>query len=345
MNWKFRWITDLEYIKSPVFTRWWREKLETASNKHVFFHDLLTLAWMEDKKVRPFFCIAEFENITVFYPLVILKKGLLRRLVPAGYDDFDYLEPLFCCPLNSETVESFWNNLISEFKRNEKNWDVIELRGIRKSFISSHIKWQKEDICPAVNLSGFSSAIEFIQTRRTAFSNDIERQIKRLNKLGNIELRQYKSGDANLESSIKKFLQYREKKWEQTKYKQQFLNSLILKSTKERIGHFSEVRVNDIPISWHFGFVYESVFYCYIFIVNSDFPNYSVGKIHLYYLVDYAIKNQLVYFDLMRGAEAYKEDWANCQSELYSYYAVSSTLGTKARFLVFNLLRKICLVK
>lgn len=345
MNWNFRWITDSDYIKSLVFAQWWTEKLETAYNKNIFLHPFMTLSWMDKNKCNPFFCIAQSEKFTVFYPLTIIRKGLLRRLVPAGYNDFDYLEPLFCGKFSPEILESFWNSLNSELKKNEKSWDVIEFRGVRKDFFSEGLTWRKEDTCPGINLRMYSCSKEFIQSRRKAFRNDIERQIKRLSNLGTLEMFDYKDGNLPSDNSINKFLQFRERKWPQTKHKSQLIKTLILKTSKEGIGHFSELRINDIPISWHFGFEYMSVYYCYSLIVNTDFPNYSVGKIHLYFLLCRAYENQMKYFDLMRGAEAYKEDWANSKSELYSHYFVSKTLRTKSRFLIYNIFRKTGFIK
>jgi len=341
MKWTFKWIRDWDYILSDEFAKWWDGFYDSSSNKNFFFSRILCLTWMKERKVQPLFCVAKSGELTIFYPLVILKMGILKWMGPAGKDEFDYLDPLFYGDCDRHIIESFWSELKQEILKLQKYWDICKFRGIRNGYLNGYFEWAIEDECPGIKLDGNSCIDDFMLTRHSSLRGDIYRQIRRLNALSKLELFTYKKDDPRLDTAICELLSLREKKWQYTKIHRSLFESVIKNSVKCNLGHFSELRLGGIAVSWHFGFVNVNVFYYYMPAINPDFLTYSPGKIHLYYLLDYALKNGMSYFDLMRGSDEYKQQWSNTQNKTYYYYTASPILKTKLKFLGSNLKAKV----
>ena len=341
MKWNFKWIKDWDYIQSSEFISWWEDIFAKSLNKNIFFSHVMVLTWMKEKKAKPFFCIAESTNITVFYPLIMLKMGIFNWCGPVGKDEFDYLEPLFCGTCDIETITSFWENLDIEILKLKKHWDILKFRGIREEFISKNSKWQKEDICPGISISKYTNIEEFMLIKGGSFRRHTYKQIRKLKSLGELNLHIYERDDPKLDFAINDLLRNREMKWKYLKEHRLLFKSIIAASIKRQIGQLSELRIGETAISWNLRLLNHDIFYYYIPVTNSEFLNYSPGKIHLYYLLDYAFKNGMSYFDLMRGSDEYKQQWSNTQNQTYSYYTTSPMLKTKLKFLVSNLKTKV----
>jgi hypothetical protein len=340
MKWTFKWINDWEYIQSSEFIIWWTDIFNTSLNKNIFCHHVLVRSWIKEKNVKPFFCIAESQTITVFYPLVILKMGILKRLVPAGQYEFDYLEPLFCGCNSLKTIGSFWENFEMEVLKHKKYWDTFKLRGVREEFLVKNSNWQKEEICPGIDLRKYSNFDEYMLTRRSSFRKDTYRQIRRLNQDGDLKFYIYTIDDSKLNYAINEFLRCREDKWKYTSTYRNTIKGIMISSIRANIGQLSVLFLGDIPISWHFGFIHAKIFYYWYPLTNSDFLKYSPGKIHLYYLLDFVFKKSITYFDLMLGDEEYKYEWVNCQAQTYYLYMTSNKFKTKFKFMICNLKNK-----
>ena len=65
--------------------------------------------------------------------------------------------------------------------------------------------------------------------------------------------------------------------------------------------------MDEKPLSYHVGFIYNKWFYYYKPTFDFSFRNYSPGKIHIWYLIKDSINSDLDRFDFGIGYESYKE--------------------------------------
>lgn len=204
VDWNIKFVTDWDEIYSPSFQAQWLNLVENAVNSHVFFHPALGMAWINTyrplRNIQPLFCIAENSSAVVFLPLVLWKqnwKNAFRKtIVPVGYSDFDYHDPLTNRSLTTGELASFYETLLSELK-SVTDFDAVDINGITAELKTAY--WHEEsDIAPFTCLADFSDPEDFLQSLKTSLRGDIRRQAGRINKLGNVTLHEYDTVDKAL---------------------------------------------------------------------------------------------------------------------------------------------------
>lgn len=68
-------------------------------------------------------------------------------------------------------------------------------------------------------------------------------------------------------------------------------------------------------------------FYQHAACVEPTYRKYSLGKLMLYYLLKYAVKNKYDRFDFMSGISPYKSEWTNSVRPIYSYVGKKNLRG------------------
>lgn len=316
---QFEWITDWEIILSPDFQLRWLSYYEQAVDSHVFFHPALCKAWIETymplRDISPLFCIATQADSIIFFPLVLWKqnwKNAYRRLlVPVGYSDFDYHDPLIINQ-TKKCIKEFYATLLPEL--NKVNYDKLIINGITSP--GNETNWTKEnEICPFCDLSLYAQKDDFLKSLKTSLRGDIKRQIKRLEESGVLSL--HKADTAMLPD----FLNYHSSRWPGAYKAPLFHHKLLVEGLKVAVVDFTVLKIDDIAISWHLGFSTTDRYYYYLPAINPDYASYSPGKIHLLYLMYNSIDRKQSVFDHLRGDENYKTGWTNSLQELYVYSA------------------------
>lgn len=322
---EFEWITDWNEIYSESFQQQWLSWHTAASEHHVFFHPALCLAWIDTyrplRDIKPMFCIARKNNTLIFIPLVYWKKNwknaFQRVIIPVGYSDFDYHDPI----VNGGTdvdIETFFSELVVQIKNNF-SFDKILINGIRSQV--NFDGWKQEaDICPYCNLSAIENQEAFLKTLKTSLRGDLNRQMRRLTEHGHVDLYTYRVDtlDQALET-LPQFLDLHAKRWPQAYKAPGFHRTLLAKGLQAGIVDFTELRVGGEAISWHLGFSDQQRYYYYMPVIHPDYSSLSPGKLHLLFLVSKAIQNKIHIFDHLRGDENYKTGWTNSVQHLYCY--------------------------
>lgn len=343
--WKFEWITSWEEVFTAAFQRQWHQWIEHSSTSHVFSHPSLAEAWIETyrpiRSVTPLFVIAENGGSTIFLPLVLWKqnwRNAWRRLiVPVGYSDFDYNAPVVVGGLSD--FGSFWEGLASELNsRWASAHDHVDLGGIPGPEAKGNLGWSSSGACPWCDLSAFSDIYSFIASLGNNLRRDLGRRRRRLNELGRVEYHLYAAQDnAKAEEALKPFLARHAQRWPNAYKAPGFHQKLLQRGLAAGIVHFSELRVDGRPLSWHFGFVWNGRYYYYLPAIDGDFANYSPGKVHVLCCIDSAIKSRVRIFDFLRGDESYKSGWASQVLELKTSRWRRSSLRSGAVDLAVNL--------
>jgi CelD/BcsL family acetyltransferase involved in cellulose biosynthesis len=323
-NWNIRIITDWDEIYSPKFQDQWLQWSESAVNRHVFFHPALGMAWIETyrpiRKLEPLFCIAENDNGSFFLPLVLWhrnwKNAFQKIIIPIGYSDFDYHEPLFSGILNNEMWTGLYTRVFDKIKCSF-TLDEIQINGILTPVVENG--WSKEtDVAPFCELSSFQNSGEFLQNLTTSLRGDIRRQIRRMEETGPIRLYQY-TDPAEAINVLPELLKFHALRWPKAYKAPVFHENLLNRGLAAGIVHFTSLQIGGNALSYHLGFMHNRRYYYYMPVIDVQFENFSPGKIHLFKLVEYAIENGFRVFDHLRGDENYKSGWAKDVQSLYQY--------------------------
>jgi CelD/BcsL family acetyltransferase involved in cellulose biosynthesis len=324
----FKWITDWDTIWSDDFLNQWLGWMEASENAHVFFHPAMVRAWVDTympiRDIRPMFCIVTQGETTIFLPLVLWhknwKNAFVRSIVPVGYADFDYHDPI----VSGDTLiswELFWNEF---FKEVESTWgndfDTIETDGIRKNSIGSSINWQEGEVCPYIDLSPFSSGDEFLQSLKKNLRQDTKRRVRRMEESGECKFEVFDPDE--LEAALKTLpdlLHHHTLRWPNAYKAPNFHENLVRALLPAGLLHFSRIILNGKTISWRIGFMYRSKYYSYMPAFDIEYNQFSPGKVHLFYCIEDAIKRDILIYDQLRGAELYKNEWTQTVDAVWTY--------------------------
>jgi CelD/BcsL family acetyltransferase involved in cellulose biosynthesis len=329
MNWEIKFVRSFDEIQSGSFKAHWQKNIEKAEINHVFFHPSLCLGWLDAyrpiRKIEPLFCLAIRGDIQIFFPLVLWKqnwKNAYRKLIiPVGYSDFDYHDPIVSRDLSQEEWHSFYSVLLVYLKSGF-NYDSIYLNGIHTAINKEH--WSKEkDFAPYCNLEKFSNPEQYLKSLSTSLRGDIRRQIRRIEEQGPLDLQQISNIPEAL-GELPFFLKYHSEKWPGSYKAPGFHSNLLKYGLGSGTVNFSVLKCGSENISWHLGFMHNKTFYYYMPVINPLYEKYSPGKIHLFKLIEYSIINGYKIFDHLRGDENYKAGWTDSYSKLYAFKMVNN---------------------
>lgn len=348
MDWEFEWITDWDTIWGQQFQAKWSQWIDESENAHVFYHPEIVKAWVETymplRKIEPLFCVASLGNTVVFFPLIIWKmnwkNAFCKKIIPAGYSDFDYHDPLFIRS-ESSNFETFWNRLFIELEnfKNIKGSDSIEIGGIRDFPKKSPFLFFKDDICPLLSLEEFNQKSDlFLPSLKSSLRGDIKRQIRRLEEQGDVELVVYESqNEKEAIIQLNELLKIHTIRWPNAYKAPNFHQNILTNGLGSNTVHFSVLFLSGLPISWHLGFLFNERMYYYMPAIALEYQKNSPGKIHLYYLNKLAIESGCKFFDHLRGEENYKDGWTTDTIQLYKTVVFSNTFFSRCKQIALNL--------
>lgn len=319
MMWRFNIIQDWNSVRDENNLYAWIYQLKFSPFSHVFFHPTMVKIWLDTympiRKMSPLFVWGESSNGNkVFLPLVMWKKdwrgGCLRSIIPVGYSDYDYHDPLFLNYPNEDELNSFWSELLTLLR--PYHADEILLEGFRdRSIISCKGEWKRGEICPSLDLTKIDCEDVLMSFFSTKLRGDIRRQIRRLGEMGTLRFVEYASIKDIPEGLFEQFMEAHRQRWPNAYKAPHFHERLVAASSTDGPIHFSTLMLDDTPIAWHLGFEFQGVYYYYMPAGNPEYQKQSPVKIHLYYLIARAINKGYVLYDHLRGDETYKSGWSD----------------------------------
>ncbi len=348
MNWQFHIIQSWDDIWSDKHLAQWQNHLNQSPNAHVFFHPALVRAWVETylplRNLTPLFVWAQHDSgCTAFLPLVLWKKNWrnawMKSIVPAGYSDFDYHDPVFSTIPDSPN--NFWNELMNEL-RSSISWDEIQIDGLHDS--CQPVSWHMtgEEPCPYISLTGFQSIDDYLATRSKKMRYNLKRQRKKAEETAELSFHDYSAQDIpEALAELPLMLSLHAQRWPNAYKAPQFHNNLISEGLKNHILHFSKLSFNDQPASWRIGFYFKDRYYSYMPTINPQFFQFGPGKIHLLHCIQFAIDHRLTVYDQLRGSELYKSEWTQEADTIHSAEFQKSSPSLTIKFALLNFKKRL----
>ena len=191
--WRFNIIQDWNSVWGENNLQVWNYHLKLSPFSHVFFHPTMVKIWLDTyiplRKLTPLFVWGEStDGNKVLLPLVMWKKdwkgAYMRSIIPVGYSDYDYHDPLFLNSPNEEELSSFWDELL--ILLHTYSADEILLEGFRDMCVVTKNEWAQDEICPSLDLTKIPSEESLMAFFSTKLRGDIRRQIRRLGEMGTL---------------------------------------------------------------------------------------------------------------------------------------------------------------
>lgn len=315
---------------------------EKAAGSHVFHHPALIEAWMATytplRNLEPLFVLAKSETAEACMPLVLWrrnwKNAFVKAIVPVGFSDFDYHDPIFSGSADENERAAFWTELES-FLRGNVGFDELVIDGITDSWACGDTFTQGE-ICPRLDLAGIKTDDDLMAFFKTSLRGDLRRQMRRLNEIGELTFREYGSFDEIPEKTFGEFMRQHSARWPNAYKAPHFHENLLKYGLSAGVTHFSTLSVGDTEIAWHLGFSHQGVYYYYMPAGNSGFFKFSPTKVHLYHLVRRAAEQGYDVFDHLRGEENYKSGWSNGFRHVNTMKAANDSVTSKFKGKLLN---------
>jgi CelD/BcsL family acetyltransferase involved in cellulose biosynthesis len=340
--WKIEVYRNWDEVDSPDFLESWNTLIDAAPEAHVFYHPAVLKAWTDTyrklQNINPLYCLARCSDMRVFLPLILWrrnwKNAFTRVIVPAGYSDYDYHDPIFTGKLTPHLMESFWSLIEKEiFGRDGIKYDRIIVSGIR--YPGKNDVWIVEDeVCPYVDLASYPDYEKFYLSLKKSMRYDVEKKIRRLKVCGEITYRKY--GKDNVQAAreaLPLFLDAHQQRWPNAYKAPGLHDAIIANGIQAGVIHFSELAVDSKVINWVYGFVFKNKYYYYMpaSFYGKEYVKNSPGKAHISYLLEDCFNHGITLFDFLRGSESYKYEWDSKTANVYSYTRNSNRLH--ARFI------------
>lgn len=330
-NWIFDTLTSWDVIFSQDSVMRWTNWINHAQSKHVFFHPTLVKAWIDTyrpiRDIEPMFIWGRStrSNNQMFLPLVVWRKNwknaFIKAIVPVGYSDFDYHDPIFMEKPSSEELDEFWNEML-QYLGSVKG-DEILIDGVCHTGVRVGTEWSQGDICPTLDITSIKNDDDLYKVLKTSLRGDVRRQTRRLLEKGELSLKRYSTWD-EAEFTFDKFIAEHKNKWPHA-YKAPHFHENILKNALEAgIADFTALTIDGEPVAWHLGYHYDGRYYYYMPCGDREYSRFSPVKVHLFNLISNAIANGDEVFDHLKGAENYKDGWSDSYHYVYNYTRYSS---------------------
>ena len=330
---KFEWITDWETIWSDKFQKQWFKWMDTSDSPNIFFHPKMLKAWVSTyinlRDIQPLFCIAVKEEGMVFLPLVLWKKNWKNAfenvIIPAGYSDFDYHDPILIGNLD---LNIFWDLLLKEI--DEKfSFDCFITDDIIQTINSPIINIFKEQECPFIELNKFDTFDDYLMSLSKSTRKEYRKSKNSLEKLGLLEYQVY--GKTEALHTLDEMLLQHSKRYPNAYKAVDFHKNLINTLSDSNLIHFSIISLNKKVISWRIGFIYKKIYYSYMPVFDNHFSKYSVSKLHILFVVENLFDENYLIYDLMRGAKNYKKSFSTNSKSVQSYEFINFKLSSQIK--------------
>jgi len=299
-----------------AFKKEWNNLLEQNEVKEIF----LTYEWIKTwldifyKNREIFFLfVKEKEKIIGIAPLVIYKDGKKRSLGFVGRRGSDYND--FIIPSNKKEILPV---ILDYIILNKDKFDLVELINIPHYSSTSEIfRTYSEKNHIKLNISIKNLCLTHLINKKSNLrfnKKKIRKARNSLSKLGTLSFEcLYDIG--HIKKHLPNFFsQHIKRKGAKSIFLQRiwkmFIEKLIDSLPLNSIL-FSVVKLDNKPIAYHCGFIYNNKLIWYLPTFNINYEKYSPGLILLREVYNFVSKGDIKEIDFTVGEESYKKRFSN----------------------------------
>jgi CelD/BcsL family acetyltransferase involved in cellulose biosynthesis len=276
-------------------------------------------------------------KLVFIFPLMVTKLHGLKALQWLTEPIGQYGDVL--CAEGQDAQQ--WMAQSLTFLRNAKKFDLLRLRHVRaESLAAPFVQAQMIDAkyyerAPYLDLTLFKSEQDY-DGRYSSEQRKRRKKIrKKLEDLGTVSFNKLDAAASKIavEESISE-----KNAWlaERGRYNRimgcqrhiDFLKSLAEANSTDFEMVTSELRTNDLPVSWEIAFRYRGTHFAYITSHLNKHTNLSPGRLHMDLSQRAALSAGLQKFDLMVPYDQHKESWSSAMVDTNDYYVGLSAIGS-----------------
>lgn len=332
-NLTVRMVTDSKEFES--MREVWNELLAKSSDNNIY----LTWEWLftwwkcygENKKLS-ILLIEEGDRIAGIVPLMQSRYG-------KGFIKFDVLENISSTDVDyggiilTERKEESVTALMTYLERIISSSSNITLRMVQipedseffilvQKIYPQFSKTLRLDVktltaCPFIALPATWN--EYFSSLSRKRRHNLRRGSKLLQKEHSGEFKKFAGNNDDFARQVQEFYALHQKRWEMENLRGIFSDKKAREFYLE-VGRaflnkgwldLSFITVDGREASAVYGFKYNKKFYYCFTAYDTNYSKYSIGNLHIMYLIDDAIKSNLTEFDFLIGDEQYKLHWTH----------------------------------
>jgi len=306
-------------------------RLYAASDRNPFQSWNWTCAWFNafGKHRSPALInVSDGDRLIGILPMYQETRRILGRkltrfgLIGDGIGGADHLGPICSSENKACVTDAAINFLASETDRDFVEFQHIDANSGFADATSPEpsvfVRKTAASVCPQIDLQrGWDSVLG--ASKR---SQNFKRRLKKLQAENGFEFRSIDSPN-ELMPAFERFLILHEQRWQTSGGSElsghpkliDFQRSVISSMANDGILRFDELWFDGECRGSIYGFDNGSTFYFYNTGYDVRFPQFSIGLVLLGLSIQNACQRGIATYDLLRGDEAYKSDWADRRIE------------------------------
>jgi CelD/BcsL family acetyltransferase involved in cellulose biosynthesis len=323
----------------------WNELAEKSNPDNVFISFDWVLNWWKyfGLNNKMFIMLAKKdERIIGIAPLMLSPTKMLgvslKKLEFIGMPLSDYCDFI----IEPDVLEDETNFILKEFYdyilQKSILWSFVKLNRLSDSSQTLEISKQvlssrklrmysvmQTDICPSYFFDD-----EWKEFRESINSRTTRKRLNQLRNMGNLDFLTLESevdSEKNLQL-LNLFFEQHKKRWDNSStpsmftdenYKTFFISVFMSLLDKKKADLYC-LKLNDTPVAFQFAFLGKVKFMAYISSYDCSYAKNSPGIVMHKFVMEHCASRKYKEFDMMRGNEKYKLDFAN---KIKKNYAIS----------------------
>jgi CelD/BcsL family acetyltransferase involved in cellulose biosynthesis len=307
----------------------WNKILQQCRDKDVFSTwEWLSCWWKHFGRERKLkvLTVKDGDRIIGIAPLMLseysfLHLGKFRKIEFIGTPHSDY-NNLLLLSEESRCVKLFFNHLMEL-----ADWDLLELKDVREETACANafreirkdkgqeLRVFEETLCPYIRLP--SSREEFFDHLSSNMRRNLRRRMRKLQKSYKFEVRTQDDFNS-VGQAMKTFFDLHQRRWT-SKGKPGAFASKVFRNFHLNLAEVFQEKgwlalyflvADDEPVAALYTFEYNNKKYGYLSGFEPEFARYGVGNLLKLHVIEDCLKKGIKEYDLTRGFELYKADWA-----------------------------------
>jgi CelD/BcsL family acetyltransferase involved in cellulose biosynthesis len=275
-------------------------------------------------------------RVRAIFPFGINLSFGARVLSFLGAEEADYGAPLLATDIDSNEFKDIWAAVL----RYIPTHDVVFFRNMPKNinktdnFLLENIKTKESGMSYSTTLPDLFD--DYSLRLSKSMLKDNKRMIRRLSEIGELTFKVIEKPE-EFKEITKILISQKEARYTLSGARNIFHNEHIKSFYTNMVTllnrgfniHLSVLMLDDEILATHLGIHDREQFFYLMPTFNHDdkWKQFSLGRIHLERLINWAIDNRIKKFDFTIGGELYKSNWCNSEMAIYDHLKLRSPKG------------------